>query len=160
MAIVVAIGAFYTACKNGDLDTVIRLGEDMTPDDARESNNYALLLACDNGHLAVAQWLTNYFGLTIEDVRTYDYRVFKQAYWKGHLAVAQWLAENFRLTQEDVRANNNYLLRWTCDQGLLISAQWLVNKFELTAEDAGEHADMLDFTFAGGLGPKSAAKVT
>lgn len=156
----VVIGDFYVACVNGDLATMKKMSEEMTSDDARASNNYALLVACESGHLIAVQWLTEHFGLTPEDARTYNCLILRSTCGKGHLEVVQWLIEHFGLMPEDVRIADINALRMACRYGHLNVAQWLVDKFGLTAEDAGEYAYMLDFFGAGGLGPKSAAKLT
>ena len=48
----------------------------------------ALQIACEYGHLAVAQWLTEKFNLTTEDVRSKKIRAFRVACYNGHLLVA------------------------------------------------------------------------
>lgn len=95
-----------------------------------------LLSACENDRLAVAQWLTDRFGLTAEDARANDNYTLCSTCENGHLAVAQWLAVRFGLTAEDARATDNAALQAACENGHLAIAQWLVGRFEFTAEDA------------------------
>jgi ankyrin repeat protein len=88
------IERFWSACSNGDIDAVIRLGEMVTAEDARALNNYAIHTACFHGHLDVVQWLTNHFGIsgkfTTDDARGRNNYALLRACANGHLDVAQW----------------------------------------------------------------------
>lgn len=101
-----------------------------------ECASYAFRCACWDGHLAVAQWLADRFGLTAEDAKYNNNYAFRGACMNGHLAVAQWLVERFHLTAEDAKSGNNEAFRGACRNGHLAVAQWLAKCFSLTAEDA------------------------
>lgn len=80
---------FQQACVSGDLAIAMKLGETMTPEDARADDNSVLRMACLFGHLAIAQWLTNHFNLTVEDARAEDNGALCGACVHGHFDVAQ-----------------------------------------------------------------------
>src|SRR5437868_665224 len=73
-----ALSEFQLACARGDL-----LQAQSTY--VQREGTRALIGACYNGHLTVAQWL---YGLDA-DIRTGD--ALLSACGRGHLAVAQWL---------------------------------------------------------------------
>ena len=100
----------------------------LTAEQVRADNNQALRWACMNGHLAVAQWLTDRFQLTTDDARAQNNGAFRGACGHGHLEMAQWLTDRFQLTAEDARADNNYALRWACWNRHLAVAQWLTDR--------------------------------
>jgi hypothetical protein len=96
----------------------------------------AFRLSCRNGHLEVAQWLVEAFGLTAADVCADYNAALRLSCQNGRLEVARWLVEAFGLTAEDVRADDNAALRYSCARGHLGVARWLVEAFGLTAADA------------------------
>src|SRR5581483_4710775 len=97
------------ACRNGDLDTLKQLLEqhvqlhDPKAKDVRSYGIDVFHLACIGGHLNVAQWLFERFGLTAEDAKSSNNLAFLYACVNGRLSVAEWLVERFALTAEDVR---------------------------------------------------------
>jgi hypothetical protein len=74
----------------------------LTLHDARAYNNAALQGACKNGHLKVAQWLTERFELTADDARAHHNRALLWACQNGHLAVVHWLEEEFGIKRAEV----------------------------------------------------------
>jgi hypothetical protein len=58
----------------------------LTREQVRADSNEALREACENGHLATAKWLTERFGLTAADARTYN----NAARCGGRASTATW----------------------------------------------------------------------
>jgi hypothetical protein len=71
----------------------------LTAHDARADDSHMLHFACENGHLGVAQWLWNTFGLAAADVcaGAVDYRACLKR--RGRCAypdaTVAWLREAF-----------------------------------------------------------------
>jgi hypothetical protein len=84
------------ACDRGHLLVAMWLVEafDLTADDARMQDNYALRRACINGHLPTASWLADRFSLTVDDVRCVTMLIANRF---GHLDVVSWLSSRFEI---------------------------------------------------------------
>lgn len=56
--------------------------------------------------LGVARWLVPTFGITLDDLREFEYdkAIFVYVCQKGMLSAAQWFAAEFKLTAADIRA--------------------------------------------------------
>ena len=87
---------------------------------------------CKIGNLHSAQWITQYFDLTREDVRSNNNYALRYSCENGHLEVTQWLTQYFNLTQEDARSNDNYALRWSRRNGHAHIIDWLKNTFGIS----------------------------
>jgi hypothetical protein len=74
----------------------------------------ALRIACENGHLDVAQWLVATFGLTADDARARNNYAFRASCIYGHVNVAQWLVATFGLIVEGACVNDNYAFYYSC----------------------------------------------
>ena len=98
-------------------------------------NNYAFCCACEYGHLEVAKWLVDTFGLTINNVRSKDNFAFRLTCENGHLEVAKWLVDKFGLNIADVKSQNNYAFCSACENGHLNIMQFLIGSFELLEDD-------------------------
>jgi hypothetical protein len=94
--------------------------------------------SCENGHLAVAQWLVSAFNLTANDARAGRNRALRYSCMNGHLAVAQWLVSTFNLTADDAQALGNYPFVYTCMHGHMAVVQWLATLLNFTADNARE----------------------
>jgi hypothetical protein len=105
----------------------------LTAQDARADNNYALMWAAHNGHVAALQALQQ-FGLTIEDVRTNNNCAVRWAAGNGHVPVLQLFRE-WGLTLQDVRADDNHILRMAAESGIVGVLQFL-KEWGLTQQDA------------------------
>lgn len=124
---------FRDICRDGNLRAAkwFCITFELTTEDARADDNFALHHACVGGHLGVAKWLHVTFGLTADDSRADRNFALRSACEYGYLEVAMWLHETFGLTAEDARASNNYALRWTRKNGHQEIVEWLVDTFEL-----------------------------
>jgi hypothetical protein len=93
------------ATENGHLPVVRYLCEkfQLTIQDVRSNDNFALRWAAFHGNLPVVQYLCQTYSLTIEDVRTLNNWALRCATNNGHLPVVQYFCENFQLTIQDVR---------------------------------------------------------
>ncbi len=62
------------ACINGHLNVVQWLvtNFNLTADDVRANNNWALQYSCASNHKAVAQWLIDRFQLPVEEIKQHD----------------------------------------------------------------------------------------
>ena len=60
----------HDSCYYGHVEIVKWLTShfNLSPEDARADDNYALRWSCANGHLDVAQWITSHFKLSLDDV--------------------------------------------------------------------------------------------
>jgi len=86
-------------------------------------NNESFKLACENGHLEVAQWL-----LSIKpdiNISADDDCAFRWTCDYGHLEVAQWL----RSIKPDINisAEDDWAFKGACENGHLEVAQWLLS---------------------------------
>jgi len=95
----------------------------LTWEQVRDNNNLALRMACRNGYLNMAQWLTEHFGLTPADARMWNNEALRWACRHGRLDMALWLTEHFQLTAADAQAWNNQTLRLACGNGHLAVLQ-------------------------------------
>ena len=93
------------------------LAGDLVADETRTED--ALRLACENGHLDTARWLTKKFALTAADARRNGNYALRWACANGHLDAARWLTKKFALTPADARSWNNHALRLACANGHL-----------------------------------------
>ena len=84
-------------------------------------NEHAFRVACENGHLVVAQWL--YDLKPTLDISAQNEYAFKMACYSGHLDVAQWLY--YIKPTLNISADNENAFRYTCHNGHLQVAQWL-----------------------------------
>lgn len=125
---------YRSAAGEGNLRLLKVLVDSRTPDQADQLN--AFQIACQHGHLEVAQWLTKRFSLTPANARASHNYALRQACGQGHLELVQWLTEYFKLKPDDARACSNWALRCACSNGHLELAQWLVRHFNLDATDA------------------------
>jgi hypothetical protein len=108
---------------------------------------YVLGLACERGHLGMAQWLTQQFSLQPTDARADGNYALRRACHRNRLNTARWLADTFALTAEDARALDNHALRWAAIHGHRDVVRWLTSRFGLTAEDArASHNQALRYT--------------
>jgi len=128
---------FRYAAQNGHLEMVQYLVEkfELTADDARADDNFALRFAAENGQLETVKYLVDRFELTADDARFDDNYALREAAQNGQLETVQYLVEQFELTADDARADDNYALRSAAENGHLEMVQYLVDQFELTAAD-------------------------
>ena len=125
----------HIACARGATDCVVWLlqyGE--------FSAHYALcddynpfVIACMNGHLAIARLLAAHFNIEPSQVELGLTRVLQLVCERRHLPVAMWLVEHFGFDVRHVRA----ALMAACQIGALDIVQWLDARFEFTVSDLG-----------------------
>jgi hypothetical protein len=78
-------------------------------------------MACQNGHIQVAQWLFS-IKPTL-DISAENNYAFRMACQNGHIQVAQWL---FSIKPTlDISAKHEYAFRLACQNGHLEVAQWI-----------------------------------
>lgn len=131
---------FRNACReappNGSMDGLEWFATRfaITTGDVRYEDCDALKWACLGGRLGVAQWLTDRFGLTIEDARS-QRGILAIASAGGHTDVVKWAVGRFGLTADDARSSGCEPLHLACVFGHLEIASWLYERFELTSAD-------------------------
>jgi hypothetical protein len=110
---VLASGALRTTCVEGLRDIAIWLTLEFNLAEAARVDGRldidvtdALREVCEIGILGVARWLVPTFGITLNDLREFEYdeAIFVYVCRKGMLSVAQWFAAEFKLTAADIRA--------------------------------------------------------
>ncbi len=99
---------FYYYCYEGNLGEIKKLN--LTLEDIRSLDNYALRGVSYYGHLEVVKFLIDK-GLTLEDIRSQDNEALIWTSSNGHLKVVKYLIDK-GLTLEDIRSQNNEALRW------------------------------------------------
>jgi hypothetical protein len=89
----------------------------LTSEDARSHDNFALRLASQNGYLKVLKYLVQRFQLTSEDARSDNNYAFRWASYNGHLKVLKYLVETFQLTSKDARAEYHFAIHYASSNG-------------------------------------------
>jgi ankyrin repeat protein len=74
----------------------------LTAEDARADDNYALHNSAMNGHLDVVKYLVGKFQLTSEDTRARGNYALRTSAENGHLGVVKYLVDHFH-SLEDVK---------------------------------------------------------
>jgi ankyrin repeat protein len=109
-------------------------------------DNNAIIWTCINGHLDVAQWLHSH-GANISD-KNNDAIIHACVY--GHLDVAQW----FHSHGADISAQYNTAIIYACANGHLAVAQWLYSLgADILAQD--NKAIILACQYDGAVGVRS-----
>lgn len=103
------------ACRRGDLETLKKL---WTVDELVYHFS-AFEIACERGHLDIAQWLLT---LSPVNVHARDEVAFRVACEHGHLEIAKWL---LTLGPVNVHALDNYAFRFACFRSHFETAKWL-----------------------------------
>ena len=101
--------------------------------DIHANDDYAFQLSCENGHLAVAQWLYSLGGVYIHADGECP---FEMSCKNGHLALAQWL---YSTGEIDIHANHECGFTWSCQNGHLTIAQWLYSIGGVDIHVSDEH---------------------
>lgn len=124
-----------TLCKRGDLVGLQNLivSKSITLDDLRSTNNYALRLACDGGHLPIVEYLMQ-LGLTVHDLRACNNYCLRWGCNNGHLPVVKYLITQ-GLTMDDFQDCDNLALRWACQQNHLEIVQVLIDHAGYTQDE-------------------------
>ena len=121
---------FCNACRDGDLNSVKELTRRHNLTIVAKSFGYeALIRACEKGHIKIAEWLTNEFQLTINDVRSNNNYILTLTCWWGRFETAQWLVKKFCFTVDDIRISNDIVLLWVCIGNHKKIAEWLLNDY-------------------------------
>lgn len=111
--------AYPFACMLGNLEGVQRWMQDVHMDIQYIEDG--LRVACEHGHLAVAQLLGGVSGV---DVHADDEEAFKGACFNGHLHVAKWLVA---LGGVDIHAEEDHAFSFACIRQHAETARWLIS---------------------------------
>lgn len=118
------------------LDEIIGFTIDDAQEDGRNEFGLGILaMTCNGGHLEMAKWLIDRFGLAQEDNRIEFSLALRFACGNGHLAVAQFLTERFVFTKEDIIRGNNRTLGAACSHNHMDAVQWTIEHFGFTPDD-------------------------
>lgn len=83
-------------------------------------------MCCTEGFLEIAQWMTDEFGLTRQDIC--ENNTLSDCCEEGHIDVVEWMLDTFYLTEYDVC---DYTLGITCENGHLEVAQLITETLDL-----------------------------
>jgi len=123
-------------CRNGKLFQLKTISNHLAHVHVKNKNNEAFRLACENGHLEVANWLVDTFGLTVQDARCDNNNcAFHAVCCYGRLEVLKWFVHTFGIIVEDASYKNNYTICYACCYGRLKVSKWLVDTFKITISD-------------------------
>lgn len=122
---------FETSCEFGRLDWA-KYYYKRSKIDLNSRDDASFVLACENGHLDVAQWL---YDLGLEsnskiDIHSRYERAFRDTCRNGHLDVAQWLYDlGFKDSNEkiDIHHCDDYAFRFACQNKHLDVVKWLIS---------------------------------
>ncbi len=121
------------ACANDHLEVAQWLTTtfNLTAEDARYDESWALVGACTNGYIDVVKWLVETFSFTRRDIKP----LFAETCAGGYLVLAKWMVEKFRLTINDVRGDIRHEFQCVRIYGFPEVVKWLVETFSLTIDD-------------------------
>lgn len=122
------------AARNGDLSALAQYSAQSWQPYRKEAV-HCLLHACDNGHLAVAQFIHNLFKFTRKEAKSDSNFAFRWACASGHLLIAQWLHATFEITRDELKMKSTHAFYGACRNNKLAIIQWLYRTFHLTADD-------------------------
>lgn len=132
------IEALCLACVRGSLCEAQAAAE-LHGLTAADVGRYAALpIACENGHLPLAQWLVKHYDLTAATAQAQGNRALRWACANGHLEVARWLAERFGFAAENTMAACSWALQAAGINGHMEVVHWLARHYGLAAEDLQE----------------------
>ena len=113
----------FDAVEEGDLAAAQAAVADGVGVRAQQNGEEPLHLACDKGHLDIAQWLHS-AGASLNATDSEGETPLHIACLQGHLSIAQWLLSAG--ASLDATSSDGYTpLHDTCIQGRLEIAQWL-----------------------------------
>ena len=117
--------AFGQACCYGNLniaDLLLRKRDTYQFIDISTDYEYAFRMACENGHLEVAQWLLQVKpNIQVDALNEW---AFRNACMMRHLKVAKWLLQV--KPDIDISVKNEDAFRLACANGHLEVAKWLL----------------------------------
>lgn len=110
----------HGACRSGDLAKMRWVVDAFQahynipgPLSFDNSHREPLWIACEHGHLNVAQWLADNYAGGITCAAAREWERYYGDWWlpellalvcaQGHLAIAQWLVRRFEMTAEEIR---------------------------------------------------------
>lgn len=93
----------------------------------------ALYLCAGGGNTTIAQFLTEKFNLTLQDIKCHY--ILAASCENGHLDFAKWLTKTFQLNSNDAKYNNWCVYTATCFNGHLDCAEWFKKQFNIKIND-------------------------
>ena len=115
-------------CSSGNLDDAKRLLVRKPNTNIQIYDNYAFRWTCRNGHLKIAQWLSEKIILTKKQKNL----SFAWACEQGQIHISKWLLGKYNI---NITAFNNYGFVWACINNHLETVQWLLDKHNFIVDD-------------------------
>lgn len=122
---------FYRAVQQGNLALAQKLYYNKPSHITNMVASNAFPIACNGGHLEIAQWLHDTFSIELNAIRG----SFGMSCNFGCLHTAKWLVNTFHLTDSDIKRGHNFAFHTAYGGGYLHVVQWLHKTYKLLYED-------------------------
>lgn len=120
--------AFMEACRTGNLNNCKLIFSMCDRNHIIGDEIYSrLLTACFNGHILVAEFITDELSLDVYLSRAHIESIFAEVCITGRLKVIKWFVKKFNIKPEDFSKDNYYLATRIRRSGKLKTIRWVIN---------------------------------